>query len=235
LGKARAFLGLLLLHVVDPSLSADMYAMMTCAGISLQGEVEWRIVGGKRRPVHVKPDPDAARRKALRRFLEDLTNARILKNVQAEYARNPMKSQDVRILDHVPPAGIVCYSGIINAKKIKGKSTSKTYALTNFPSALYPGEMLSDFIKVGRIDSTNLETCQIELSRVYNALKTLTEANKLGNEHTFATKLQPYLSTSSESAKVAQATYVLACFNQPRGLFKLLPSAVRLTLATIRQ
>ena len=234
LEKARAFLGLLLLHVVNQSFSADMYAMMTCARIPLQGKVEWKMVKGRRRPVHVLPDADAAKRKSLRRFLDHLTTMGILRNVHAEYL-DLLNTQDVKFLNHVPPAGIICWSGIIHVKRPKGEKTSKMYALASFQPSKYPNDILSQFVKPEKVHSTIRETCLRELSTVYNSLQELQEANKLGHEHEFAAKLEPIVKAPLESTKTAQIAYVLTCFARPRGLVKLLPSAVRLALTAIPQ
>ena len=233
LGRARALLGLLLMHEVYPPLTADMYAMMTCAGIPPQGEIEVTMVNGRRQRKHVHPDPDAAKRKGLRRFLNRLTTAGILKDVRTEYLMNPLNSGSAEFLHQIPPDGIICFIGVINAKKPKGEKTSRTYSLANLQPTPYSNEILSTFVQPERIDPTNIETCRTELSTVYNSLLKLIKANKLRIERTFEVKLQPYIHPDLESAKLRQATYVLACFSKPRGLVRLLPSAVQFTLTTI--
>ena len=228
LERARAFLGLLLLHIVDPTLSAEMYAMMTCAGIPLRGETEWRIVKGRRIRVHKLPDPDSARRKGLRRFLNRLTEKHILRDIPAEYVPNSLGAQGVAILGRVPQAGIIAWRGIIHVKKPRGEKTKWMYVLEKFQPSQYPSDLLFQLVEPDRMDSTIRETCALELKGVYNSLQKLQRINRLDIERTMAAKLEPIVYSPLESKRIAQIAYVFTCFARPRGLMRLLPSAVQL-------
>jgi hypothetical protein len=215
---AKSLLGLSLMHLIAPGLQMDFRAFMTLGGVTREGAFDGEH--------HRLPDPDRVKRKVLSYTRARLKRAGLLKVEKIVYGDFRSASDgSLRILEHVPDEGIVCWAGVVYVR--------------NRPR----GEKTSVFtLKIPEVKPLNWTTVErllaepapsrIEASREATRLSCdllakLFSKNKI-TETVVRTGLERLKAAALSSVELRSIAYFLCAVERPRGVAQRLEAVLHL-------
>lgn len=208
----RALIGLLFLALTSHSLKMDFNALLTLGGVSLRGEVKTVREDGRVKQVRLL-DPDRRKRKALRRFINELVDRKLVEEQEIAGSSSVAKPA----LERTPPEGIICYVGYVQASKLTPGTKPSVYKLKLPEIRARDHEFLQEqLLGISKpLDESITEIITREVELVYERLLDLIRKNKIDAERTAELRTEMLRPHISESAS-ARAAYVFACFNDSR-------------------